>query len=117
MLAAMSPIVAFGGWVPRLVNENSRQLLTYNLPQTVSTIQVFASIGLFITILFSLRMLPPRPKKYTRFKNVFMVLQWVLMPIVAILYQSAAAFYAQTRLLTGHYMEKFDVTRKVVKSS
>lgn len=115
-LAAMSPIVAFGGWVPKLVNENSRQLLTYNLPQTVSTIQMFASIGLFITILFSLRMLPPRPRKYTRFKNVFMVLQWLLMPFVAILYQSAAAFYSQTRLLTGHYMEKFDVTRKVVKS-
>lgn len=115
-LAAMSPIVAFGGWVPSLMNMNSRQILTYNLPQTVSTIQMFASIGLFITILFSLRMLPPRPKKYTRFKNVFMVLQWALMPFVAILYQSAAAFYSQTRLLTGHYMEKFDVTRKVVKN-
>ena len=114
-LAAMSPIVAFGGWVPSMLNSNSRQLLTYNLPQTVSTIQMFASIGLFITILFSLRMLPPRPKKYTRFKNIFMVFQWVLMPIVAILYQSAAAFYSQTRLMTGHYMEKFDVTRKVVK--
>lgn len=114
-LAAMSPIVAFGGWVPRLLNENSRQLLTYNLPQTVSVIQLFASIGLFITILFSLRMLPPRPKKYTRFKNIFMVFQWILMPVVAILYQSAAAFYSQTRLMMGHYMEKFDVTRKVVK--
>ncbi|MBQ9017037.1 glycosyltransferase family 2 protein [Candidatus Saccharibacteria bacterium] len=117
MLAAMSPMVAFGGWVPSLLNGNSRQLLTYNLPQTVSFIQLFASIGLFITILFSLKMLPPRPKKYTRFKNVFMVLQWILMPVVAILYQSAAAFYAQTRLMTGHYMEKFDVTRKVVKAS
>ncbi|MBQ9029644.1 hypothetical protein IJ114_02665 [Candidatus Saccharibacteria bacterium] len=114
-LAAMSPIVAFGGWVPRLLNSDSRQLLTYNLPQTVSVIQVFASVGLFVTILFSLRMLPPRPKKYKKFKNVFMVLQWILMPVVAILYQSAAAFYSQTRLMTGRYMEKFDVTRKVVK--
>ena len=114
-LAAMSPIVAFGGWVPSLLNGNSRQILTYNLPQTVSVIQMFASIGLFITILFSLRMLPPRPKKYKKFKNVFMVLQWILMPVVAILYQSAAAFYSQTRLMTGHYMEKFDVTKKVVK--
>lgn len=114
-LAAMSPIVAFGGWVPSLLNGNSRQILTYNLPQTVSVIQMFASIGLFITILFSLRMLPPRPKKYKKFKNVFMVLQWILMPVVAILYQSAAAFYSQTRLMTGRYMEKFDVTKKVVK--
>ncbi|MBQ3352656.1 hypothetical protein IJG91_03330 [Candidatus Saccharibacteria bacterium] len=114
-LAAMSPIVAFGGWVPRLLNFQSRELLTYNLPVTVSWIQLFAMIGLMVTIFVSLRMLPPRPKKYNRMKSVGMILQWILSPIVAILYQSFAAFYAQTRLLTGHYMENFDVTRKVVK--
>lgn len=114
-LAAMSPIVAFGGWVPRLLNFQTRDLLTYNLPNTVSWIQFFASVGLMITIFMSLRMLPPRPKKYNRIKSVGMVLQWILSPLVAILYQSAAAFYAQTRLMTGHYMEKFDVTKKVVK--
>jgi hypothetical protein len=114
-LAAMSPIVAFGGWVPRLVNFYSRDLVTYNLPATVSHIQLFASIGLMITICTSLRMLPPKPKKY-RYKNKFiMILQWILMPIVAIVYQSMAAFYSQTRLMLGKYMEKFDVTKKVVK--
>ena len=114
-LAAMSPIVAFGGWIPRLLNFQSRELLTYNLPVTVSWIQLFASIGLMVTVLVSLRMLPPRPKKYNRVKSVGMVLQWVLSPVVAIVYQSAAAFYAQTRLLTANYMEKFDVTKKIVK--
>ena len=114
-LAAMSPIVAFGGWVPRLLNFQSRELLTYNLPVTVSWIQLFASVGLMVTVLVSLRMLPPRPKKYNRVKSVGMVLQWILSPVVAIVYQSAAAFYAQTRLLTANYMEKFDVTKKIVK--
>ena len=114
-LAAMSPIVAFGGWVPRLINFQTRDLLTYNLPSTVSWIELFAAIGLMVTILMSLRMLPPRPKKYNKIKSFGMVLQWIFSPIVAIVYQSAAAFYAQTRLMTGHYMEKFDVTKKVVK--
>ena len=114
-LAAMSPIVAFGGWVPRLLNFQTRDLLTYNLPSTVSWIQLFAMIGLIITILTSLRMLPPRPKKYNKIKSFGMVLQWVLSPLVAIIYQSVAAFYAQTRLMIGRYMEKFDVTKKVVK--
>lgn len=114
-LAAMSPIVAFGGWVPRLMNFQSRNLMTYNLPNTVSWIQIFASIGLMITIVMSLRMLPPKPAKY-KYRNKFtMVLQWVLMPVVAIVYQSAAAFYSQTRLMLGRYMEKFDVTKKIVK--
>ena len=114
-LAAMSPIVAFGGWVPRLLNFQSRNLLTYNLPNTVSVIQMIAAVGLFVTIIVSMRMLPERPAKYRKKRKFAMVLQWVLMPVVAIVYQSAAAFYAQTRLMTGKYMEKFDVTRKVVK--
>ncbi len=114
-LAAMSPIVAFGGWVPKIMHMGSKQLLTYNLPGMVGMIQFFASAGLFVMILLSLKMLPKRPKKYKKGKEFLMVLQWLLMPLVAIVYQSAAAFYAQTRLLTGKYMEKFDVTRKVVK--
>ena len=114
-LAAMSPMVAFGGWIPRLFNLQTRDLLTYNLPNTVSWIQLGAMVGLMVTIFMSLRMLPPRPKRYNKMKSVGMVLQWIFSPLVAIIYQSFVAFYAQTRLLTGHYMENFDVTRKVVK--
>lgn len=114
-LAVMSPIVAFGGWVPMLINLNSRNVVAYNLPNTVSVIQMLASIGLMITVIISLRMLPGRPAKYRKRKNIAMVLQWLLMPIIAIMYQSAAAFYSQTRLMLGKYMENFDVTKKVVK--
>ena len=114
-LAAMSPLVAFGGWVPMLMNFESRNVVGYNLPNTVSVIEIFASIGLFVTILLSLKMLPKRPAKYRKSKTALMVIQWALMPIVAIVYQSAAAFYAQTRLMLGKYMENFDVTKKVVK--
>lgn len=114
-LAAMSPIVAFGGWVPSLMNPESRLMVAHNLPNTVSVVQMFATIGLFVMILLSLRMLPPRPAKYKKSRKVSMVLQWILMPVIAICYNSAAAFYAQTRLMLGKYMENFDVTRKVVK--
>jgi hypothetical protein len=41
-----------------------------------------------------------------------MVVQWVFMPITAIFYNSLAAFTAQTYLLTGAYLDKFDVTDK-----
>ena len=44
-----------------------------------------------------------------------MVLQWVLMPVNAIVYSSASAYTAQTKLLLGKYMEKFDVTEKAIK--
>jgi cellulose synthase/poly-beta-1,6-N-acetylglucosamine synthase-like glycosyltransferase len=114
-LAAVAPIVAFGGWVPLITNFQSRSLLAYHLPNIVSTIQLIASAGLFITILLSFKMLPKRPPRYRKSKNVIMLLQWVLMPVVSIVYSSFAAFYSQTRLLTARYMEKFDVTDKAVK--
>lgn len=114
-LAIMAPIVAFGGWVPMLMNLRSRGLVAFNLPNVVGIIQTVAAIGILVTIFVSLRMLPKRPEKYKSNRTLAMVLQWVLSPVIAIVYQSAAAFYAQTRLMLGKYMEKFDVTKKVVK--
>ncbi len=114
-LAIMAPIVAFGGWVPMLLNLSSRGAVAFNLPNTVGLIQTIAMVGTIITVVVSLQMLPKRPAKYKKKQSFFMVLQWILMPVIAIVYQSAAAFYSQTRLLLGKYMEKFDVTRKVVK--
>lgn len=115
-LAIMAPIVAFGGWVPMIMNTSSHNMTIYNLPNIVSTVEAFAALGLVVTILVSLRMLPPRPSKYRRGRGILMILQWILMPITSIVYQSLAAFYAQTRLMFGRYMEKFDVTKKVVKT-
>ena len=114
-LAILAPIVAFGGWVPMIMNISAHSMVAYNLPNIVSVVETFASIGLIVSVLVSFKMLPKRPAKYKKGKNILMVLQWVLMPITSILYQSLAAFYAQTRLMLGLYMEKFDVTKKVVK--
>ncbi len=114
-LAAIAPIVAFGGWVPLLFNIESRDLLSHNLPVVVSYIQTIAALSLCISILLSLKMLPERPKRYRKSKKIIMVLQWIMSPIIAIVYSSFCAFYSQTRLLLGLYMEKFDVTQKVVK--
>ncbi|MBR2766516.1 hypothetical protein IKD67_00275 [Candidatus Saccharibacteria bacterium] len=114
-LAILAPIVAFGGWVPMIMNLSAHSMITYNIPNIVSVVETFASVGLIVSIIVSLRMLPERPAKYRKSKSLLMVLQWILMPITSILYQSLAAFYAQTRLMLGKYMEKFDVTKKVVK--
>lgn len=114
-LAIMAPIVAFGGWVPMLLNLGSRAVVAWSLPNVVGIIQTVAAVGLIVTVLISLKMLPEKPATAKKRKKFSMVLQWVLSPVIAIVYQSAAAFYAQTRLMTGRYMEKFDVTKKVVK--
>ena len=114
-LAILAPIVAFGGWVPMIMNMSAHTMVAYNLPNIVSIVETFASIGLIVSVLVSFKLLPKRPAKYKKSKNIVMALQWVLMPVTSIIYQSLAAFYAQTRLMFGLYMEKFDVTKKIVK--
>ena len=90
-------------------------MVIYNLPNIISVIETIASIGLLITVMVSFRILPKRPAKYRKGRNLLMLLQWLLMPVTSILYQSIAAYYAQTRLILGLYMEKFDVTKKIIK--
>lgn len=112
-LAVVAIMVGLGAWVPLLINPDaSRDVVVHNLPQVVGLLQRFAMIGLFVTIILTLVMLPPRPVRYGRRRSVMMVLQWFLMPITAIFYNSLAAFTAQTYLLTGSYLDKFDVTDK-----
>lgn len=114
--ASMSILVAVGGWVPLLINqESSRSIIVHELPEVISYIQRLAMIGIFITIFLTFKMLPPRPERYKRHRSVLMLLQWVLMPITAIAYGSLASFYSQTRLAIGKYMDKFDVTEKATK--
>lgn len=115
-LAILAPIVAFGGWVPMIMNLSSHTMVAFNLPNIVSVVETFASVGLIVSILVSFKILPKRPAKYRKGRNILMLLQWILMPVTSILYQSLAAFYSQTRLMLGLYMEKFDVTKKVVKN-
>lgn len=115
-LASTAPIVAFGGWIPLLFNLESLDMLSHNLPRIVSYIQTFAACMLFVSILLSIKLLPPKPARYRGTKRIIMVLQWIMSPIIAIVYTSFCAVYSQVRLLLGLYMEKFDVTEKAVKT-
>ena len=109
-------IITFAAWAPLLLNDDfGRQVIAHQLPVMASRILTVALLGQFITILLSLLMLPPRPKNYHRAKTIFMVLQWLLVPITSILFGSAAALDAQTRLMLGRYPKAFDVTEKAVK--
>lgn len=117
-LACVSILVAVGGWVPLLVNsEADRSVAAHQLPDVVSTIQQIALVGLFVTIFLAFKMLPPRPERYKRTRSFWMLAQWVLMPVTAILYSSMAALNSQGRLFLGLYLEVFDVTDKATHES
>lgn len=116
-LASVAILVAFGGWVPLLINvESAHSIAAHQLPEVISGVQRVAMVGIFITVFLTFKMLPPRPARYKRRRNLWMLLQWVLMPVTGIIYSSASAFTSQTALLVGHYFDKFDVTEKATVS-
>ena len=114
---ATSPIIiTFGAWAPLFFNtEARRSIVAHELPQIASQMQFVAMIGLFLTVFLSMKTLPPRPARYRRHRNLFMIAQWTMMPITSIGFGSAAAITSQTRLLIGKYLDKFDLTTKAVK--
>ena len=71
-----------------------------------------AMSGLAISMSLSFLLMPPRPKKYSRWRNFYMVIQWVLVPIIAPFLGSLPAIDSQTRILFGKYFGEFWVTPK-----
>lgn len=111
---ATAPIIlAFAAFVPLLLNPDN--YTANQLPLIASRIQTVALIGIFVTFFLSIKTLPPKPKRYKAHRSIFMVLQWVLLPVTTILFNAMAALVSQTRLMFGRYLDKFDVTDKVVK--
>lgn len=108
-------VLLFGAFAPLfLSSESSRSIVAHQLPSIASGLQQFAMIGILIIIIVSFRLLPERPKRYKWTRNIGMTVQWVMAPLLGIVYGASAALYSQTRLLFGKYLDKFDVTEKAV---
>jgi hypothetical protein len=110
---AVGPIICLGaGFLPGLLQPQSYAANT--LPLLLSNIQTVALVGVLATLFICFKTLPPKPARYKRHRTLFMVLQWIYMPVTGIVYNSFAALYSQTRLMLGKYLDKFDVTEKAV---
>jgi hypothetical protein len=72
-------------------------------------------VGILLSLYLSMRSLPPKPLRYKRHRTLWMLLQWVYLPVTSIIYSSFAAIYSQTRLMFGKYLG-FIVTEKATKS-
>ncbi len=108
LLAALVPFFLYSGG-------NSYQALIGNqLPQLASKLQTIAMVGILVTLFISFKSLPPKPARYKRHRNIWMLLQWVYLPITSIVYSSFAAINAQVRLMFKRYLG-FIVTEKAVK--
>jgi cellulose synthase/poly-beta-1,6-N-acetylglucosamine synthase-like glycosyltransferase len=111
--ATASLLILVSPLIPAVIQPEN--FVANQLPRLASTIQTVALSGVFVSLLLSLKFLPPRPLRYKRHRNIFMVLQWVLLPLTTLLFNTAAAITSQTKLMFGRYLDNFDVTEKAVK--
>lgn len=105
-------LLAFAAFIPAFFNHDS--FASNQLPMIASRIQTIALLGIVSTLFLSLKMLPPKPARYKRHRTFFMVIQWVMLPVTTILFNSMAALNSQTRLIFGKTLNNFDVTDKAV---
>jgi hypothetical protein len=110
-------ILAILGWIPLIIGgeQFNQSVLAHNLPFITRWLMNLAMLGLIISMSLSFVLLPPRPKKYSRWKNIYMLLQWILVPIIAPFLGALPAIDSQTRILFGKYFGEFWVTEKIRK--
>lgn len=106
-------ILALAALVPFFLNPES--YLANQLPQVASRLQTVAMVGILVTLYLSMRSLPPKPERYRKHRTVWMMLQWIYLPVTSIVFSASAAINSQTRLMFGRYLGTFDVTEKAVK--
>lgn len=105
------------GWLPVIFGGDAfrETVLARNLPYVTRYLMTLSMIGIFVSSIIATVLLPPRPRHQHRFKYFSMVFQWILLPVVTIVFGSVAALDAQTRLAFKKYMG-FLVTPKPRKS-
>ena len=86
-------------------------LLFFNTPQVLQTLMTIAMLGLLVSMILSMLILPPRPKHHPRHKYIFMLAQWIILPLSLILFSSIPCIDAVTHLLRGKYLG-FNVSSK-----
>ena len=97
--------------------ETEISVLTQNTPIILEGLMKFGMIGLLVTAIMSVIILPPLPSKFNKRKSnkylrySLMFLQWIIFPITMVLFGSIPAVDAQTRLMFGKYLG-FWVTKK-----
>ena len=110
---AIAPfVIIFGSNLPLLLNESFRVTpLGQNLPIYAAWLLTGAMGALIVLVFIENELAPPLPREWGIGMRAVSWLQWFCLPVVGIFFTNLPALDAQTRLLTGRYLE-YRVTEK-----
>ncbi|HLD31460.1 MAG TPA: hypothetical protein VJB37_01040 [Patescibacteria group bacterium] len=95
-------------YAPESVRQSA---LFFNAPYMLEVLMMLAMMGLLLSAVLSLPLLPRRPESHPKHKYIIMVLQWVLLPISLVFVSAIPAIDAVTHLLFGRYLG-FNISQK-----
>jgi hypothetical protein len=110
---AVAPFfLLFGAALPVALNQTfAVTIFGQQLPVYAAWLLTIATMSLIVLVFIEDQLAPPRPPEWGIGMHVVFGLQWFLLPIVGLLFTNLPALDAQTRLLTGRYLE-YRVTEK-----
>src|SRR3989339_724004 len=88
-----------------------RSALFFNTPYVLESLMTIAMLGLLISAAMGMLLLPPRPVHHGHHKYLFMLAQWLLVPVSLILFSAWPCLDAVTHLMFGKYLG-FNVSQK-----
>ncbi|MDP2905540.1 MAG: hypothetical protein Q8O22_04480, partial [Candidatus Omnitrophota bacterium] len=111
--AVWAIIVVLVGPLPLLLGGKifNQMAIGYNLPRITGMLFNFTLITSLALVILSRAILPPRPKEVSWTKNIVMIMEWIIVPVVIVLLGSTPALDAQTRLMLNKPMG-FNPTEK-----
>ncbi len=104
--AVVAILITVIGRLPLWVagNEVRQSALFFNAPNILDVLMSMAMLGLLVSAVISMLILPRRPGDRPRHQYLFMVFQWLLLPVSLILFSSLPCLDAVTRLMFGDYL-------------
>jgi hypothetical protein len=109
-------IIFFFGWMPNILGNEvfHTSVLSYNLPRITGWMLNLGSVGVLASAFLSIVILQPAMKGIKKRNYLVHVLQWILTPVIFIIFSALPALDAQTRLmLSGRFRLGFWSTPKV----
>jgi len=106
-------ILSVIGWMPIIFaqREFAASVVFYNVSDIRNTIFALGFVAIVITIFLSLSLLPKTKIRYRWLLKILHAIEWLMVPLILVVFSALPALHAQTRLMLGKYLE-FWVTDK-----
>ncbi|MGB0757040.1 MAG: hypothetical protein ACPGO5_01150 [Patescibacteria group bacterium] len=107
---ATAPIlILIMGRLPLLVvdDQEKASVIAQNAPFVLENLMSIAMFGLFLNAVLSTLLMPERPKDVSRWRWLIIPIQWVVWPVMMIIFGSIPATDALTRMMVGKYLGFF----------